>query len=131
MEIQYSSLSVGEVVKEGTSWYGGKLEVAIKKLDSNLVAADTPIVQRFLQKKLYEVKYVPFTFFLCLDKGGLGYKRALEKRIRSLSHPNLVHVLDMVRNGDEAYLICEYVRDATSLFAVLRDEKAEFPWPLR
>ncbi|ELR19294.1 non-specific protein-tyrosine kinase [Acanthamoeba castellanii str. Neff] len=105
MEIQFSSLSVGEGIKEGTSWFGGQLAVAIKKLDSTLVAADTPIVQRFLQKKLYEVK--------------------------SLSHPNLVHVLDMVRNGDEAFLICEYVKDATPLHALLRDEEAAFPWPLR
>jgi serine/threonine protein kinase len=50
---------------------------------------------------------------------------------RSLSHPNLVHVLDMVRNGDEAFLICEYVKDATPLHALLRDEEAAFPWPLR
>jgi len=105
MEIQFSSLSVGEGIKEGTSWFGGQLAVAIKKLDSTLVAADTPIVQRFLQKKLYEVK--------------------------SLSHPNLVHVLDMVRNGDEAFLICEYVKDATPLHALLRDEEADFPWALR
>jgi len=57
MEIIYGAVLVGEVLKEGSSWFGGKLNVAIKKLDSLLVAADTPIVQKFLQKKLLEVKF--------------------------------------------------------------------------